>query len=312
MSAFPSDVPSYTVRPMRLEDLPAVREIDRDAFEMARRQAGASGRALRLRTLENMRAAVQRPHAGVVIEWPPGRVAGYCFTHVWGSVGWLGTLGVTPRKQGMGLGRAVTAAGLDLLHTAGCQVLALETMPESGKNIALYTRLGLHPGYMTLLCQGSPPPSQETHFETWCGDDALRRVASQIVPGLDPTPAAVWLDEEGAGETLVWREDGAPAAFAILRSTPRRLEGAQAYLTVEAAACLPQAAIHWPRYLRETQTYAERQAKLGIVLPINAAQIDLLRDALDAGMRVVHTRVRMATSAALERPDAILLLTLAM
>lgn len=37
----------------------------------------------------------------------------------------------------------MTAAGLELLRQAGCQTLALETMPESGKNIALYARLGL-------------------------------------------------------------------------------------------------------------------------------------------------------------------------
>ena len=312
MSLFSSGVPPYTVRPMCLDDLVTVREIDRDAFEQARRQGGEGTRALRLRTLENMQAALQRPHPGVVVEWPPGRVAGYCFTHVWGSVGWLGTLGVTPRKQGVGLGRAVTAAGLDLLHEAGCQVLALETMPENGKNIALYTRLGLQPGHLTLLCQGSPASAPATHFEIWDGGDALRRVASQIVPGMDPTPAALWLEQEGAGETLVWHEDGQPVAFAVLRSAPRRLDGAQSYLTIEAAACVPQAAIHWPRYVREMQTFAQRRVKVGIVMPINAAQIDLLRDTLDVGMRVVHTRVRMATSAALDQPGAILMLTLAM
>lgn len=312
MSVFSSGGPPYTIRPMCLDDLPTVREIDRDAFEQARRQFGGGARVLRLRTLENMQAAVQRTHPGVVVEWPPGRVAGYCFTHVWGSVGWLGTLGVMPRKQGVGLGRAVTAAGLDLLHEAGCQIRALETMPENGKNIALYTRLGLRPGHLTLLCQGNPAPATSTRFELWEGDDSLRRIASQIVPGLDPTPAALWLEQEGAGDTLVWREDGAPVAFAVLRSAPRRLDGAQSYLTVEAAACLPQAASHWPRYLHEMQNFAQRRVKVGIVMPINAAQIDLLRDTLDAGMRVVHTRVRMATSVALDHPGAILMMTLAM
>ncbi|MCZ7538938.1 MAG: hypothetical protein M5U29_03265 [Anaerolineae bacterium] len=185
-------------------------------------------------------------------------------------------------------------------------------MPENGKNIALYTRLGLRPSHLTLLCQGSPTPAASTHFDIWGGDDALRWVASQIVPGMDPTPAALWLDQEGAGDTLVWHEDGVPVAFAALRAAPRRLDGAQSYLTIEAAACLPQAAAHWPRYLREMQTFAMRRVKVGIVIPINAAQIDLLRDTLDAGLHVVHTRVRMATSAALDQPGAIMMLTLAM
>jgi mycothiol synthase len=130
---------------MRPADLKAVCQIDRDAFETYRRQQRQLTRPLRLRTPENMNAALRRPMPGVVIESPPGRIAGYCFTHIWGSFGWLGTLGVAPSQQGSGLGRAVTAAGLRVLREAGCRVLALETMPESGKNLALYIRLGLEP-----------------------------------------------------------------------------------------------------------------------------------------------------------------------
>jgi predicted N-acetyltransferase YhbS len=114
-------------------DLKAVCQVDRDAFEAYRRQQRQLTHPLRLRTPENMNAAIRRPHPGVVVESPPGRIAGYCFTHHWGTLGWLGTLGVTPPRQGLGLGRAVIAAGLDLLREIGCQTLALETMPESGK-----------------------------------------------------------------------------------------------------------------------------------------------------------------------------------
>jgi predicted N-acetyltransferase YhbS len=128
---------------MALADLEAVRYVDRDAFETYRRQQHQLNRPLQLRTVENLQAAIQRPYPGVVIESPPGRIVGYCFTHVWGSLGWLGTLGVTPHSQGFGLGRAVIAAGLDLLREAGCRIRALETMPESGKTLALYARLGL-------------------------------------------------------------------------------------------------------------------------------------------------------------------------
>ncbi|MBN1963046.1 MAG: GNAT family N-acetyltransferase [Anaerolineae bacterium] len=305
--------PEYTIRQMSPADLGIVRQIDRDAFDMMRRQERRPSHALNLRTLDNMRAALRRPHPGVVIEWPPGRVVGYCFTHVWGSLGWLGTLGIAPRSQGIGLGRAVIAAGLDVLRRAGCRVLALETMPDSGKNLALYTRLGLDPRHLTVLCQGAPPQVTSTHFERWNGDgDSLRQIASGLVPGLDPAPAARWLAEEQAGDTLIWSEGGQPVAFAALRAGPRRDEGFPSSLTVEAAACLPEAAHLWPRYLGEMQTHARNQGKSGLVLPVNTHQAVLLRGLLDAGLRIVHTRVRMATGESLGGPESILLMTLAM
>jgi len=297
---------------MTPSDLKDVCQIDRDAFDAYRRAHRQINRPLRLRTPENMNAALRRPHPGVVIESPPGHIAGYCFTHVWGSLGWLGTLGVAPRKQGFGLGRAVIAAGLDVLREAGCTTLALETMPESGKNLALYTNLGLDARYMTFLYQGAITPATSTHFYRWSGSGEIAAISGRIVPGLDCTPAAHWLENEEAGVTLIWREDGVPVAFAVLRHGPRRLQSTQNYLTIETAACLPGATVHWPRYLGEMQTYAQSRGTNGLVLPVNAQQYPLLRSMLAAGMQIVHTRVRMVSGPSIGDPDAVLMITLAM
>ncbi len=304
--------PPYRTRIITPADLKVIAQIDRDAFEEYRRQQRQLVRPLRLRTLENMNAAIRRPYPGVVVESPPGQVVGYCFTHVWGSLGWLGTLAVAPSHQGRGLGRAVIAAGLTLLRQAGCQTLALETMPESGKNIALYTRLGLEPRALTLLFQGAVHSAPETTFEVWQGGSTLRDIASRLMLGLDPTPAARWLEDEEAGRTLVWQRDGVPVAFAALRHRVRRPEGLQTHLTVEVAACLPEAASLWPQLLGEMQTYAERLHLMGLVLPVNARQMTLVRATLDAGLLIVHTRVRMIAGDELGSADDVLLLTLAM
>lgn len=305
--------PHYT-RPFEPDDRELVRQIDRDAFERVRRERGELSERLRLRTAENIAAAFERPFPGVALEAPRGRVVGYCFTHVWGSLGWLGTLGITPDRQGLGLGRPLVAAGLKLLDQAGCTIHALETMPDSGRNLALYARLGLEPHRLTLLCQGAPSPARETRWTIWAGEDgALSAIGNAFAPGLDLTPAARWLRREEAGETLVWHDDaGQPVCFAALRHTPRRPYSVQAYLTVEAAACLPRAAHDWPRFLAEMQTYALQRGKAGFVLPVNAQQSSLLRALLDAGMQIVHTRVRMVRGPLLGSPDALLALTLAM
>jgi ribosomal protein S18 acetylase RimI-like enzyme len=309
-----ANVPPHILRPMTPADLSTVRDIDREAFETYRRQHGQLQHRLPLRTLANMRAALDRPFPGVIIEWPKGQPAGYCFTHLWGSVGWLGTLGVRPRKQGYGLGKAVIAGGLGLLREAGCSTLALETMPESGKNLAVYTRLGLDVGSMTLLLRGESDPARETHFDLWDGENenALRAVTNTLVPGLDPTPAAQWLAAERAGDTLVWHDGGQPFAFAIVRHAPRRDASRQTHLTVEMAACAPDAADRWPQVLAELQNFARGIDKAGLLLPVNAAQAGLLRGTLETGLHIMHTRVRMARGAPLGGPDAVLLMTLAM
>jgi len=307
-----ADEAAAIVRPITPADLKAVAEIDRDAFETYRRQQRQLTRPLRLRTPENMHAALRRPHAGVVVEAPPGRVVGYCFAHVWGSLGWLGTLGVTPARQGFGLGRRVIEGGLDLLREAGCTTLALETMPESGKNLALYTRLGLEPRYLTLLLRGGLARAPLTHYERWQGGDELAGIAGELVPGLDPTPAARWLDAEQAGDTLIWREGGQPVAFAALRHAMRRAQSPPSFVTVEAAACLPGAAARWPAYLADMQTYAQTRGLAGLLLPVNARQLELVRALLDAGLHVAFTRARMARGPWLGAPDALLMMTLAM
>ncbi|HML22309.1 MAG TPA: GNAT family N-acetyltransferase [Aggregatilinea sp.] len=308
-----SDAPPYTIRTMAPDEGGVLEQLDWEAFETYRLRHTKEGHPLRHRTSANMDAALHRPYSGVVIEWPPGKVAGYCFTHVWGSLGWLGTLGVAPKNQGFGLGYAVTAAGIALLREAGCTTIALETMPDSGKNLGLYTRLGLEGRDLTVLCQGIPDLATSVRFDLWQGGSStLEAIAGQIVPGLNPAPAAQWLLDEDAGQTLIWWDDGHPAAFASLRTGSRREGSYHLYLVVEAAACTPRAAVHWPRYLSEIQWYARSLRKSGVVLPVNMRQPALLRAALSAGLKIVQTRARLGVGDDLGASDDVLMLTLAM
>lgn len=311
-----SDSMSYDleplIRPMTTADIKDVTRVDRDAFDAYRRGQLQTTRTYPFRTPQNVNAAVRRPHPGVVIEQPKGTLIGYCFTHVWGSLGWLGTLGITPRRQGFGFGRAVIAAGLEALREAGCTTLALETMPESGKNLALYTDEGMEARYLTFAYQGLPRPADAVHYDLWDGGPELRQIAGQIVPGLDPMPSAQWLEDEEAGHTLVWSEDGQPTAFAALRHRSRRLKSLQEYLTCETAACVPAAADRWNDYLREMGAYAKSLGKRGLIFPVNGRQLGLLRAMRALRMRIAYTRVRMVIGDWIGAPDDILLLTLAM
>ena len=185
-------------------------------------------------------------------------------------------------------------------------------MPESGKNLAIYTRLGLTPHMLTLLFRGALAPAPRGRFEFWDGGDELAQIAGRLVPGLDPTPAARWLVEEQAGDTLIWRDGGQPVAFAALRHAMRRQGAPPSFVTVEAAACLPAAAGQWPDMLADMQMYARSGGLGGLILPANARQLELTRGLLAAGLHIAFTRVRLVAGAELGTPDAILMFTLAM
>lgn len=56
-----------------------------------------------------------------------------------GAVGWIGTIFVAPDLRGRGLGRALTAAVIDGLESAGCRTFVLVSTAEG---LPLYERMG--------------------------------------------------------------------------------------------------------------------------------------------------------------------------
>jgi len=97
------------------------------------------------------------PH-GLLIAEIDGEIAGFCWTKIHGGhshkhsegeaehdhdpIGEIYIMGVTPKFQGRGIGRAVTIAGLKQLRYAGIFSAMLYVDAENASAIALYTSLG--------------------------------------------------------------------------------------------------------------------------------------------------------------------------
>lgn len=87
--------------------------------------------------------------AGLLLAERDGALAGFVWTKVHpagelgpGEVGEIYVLGVTPAAQGQGLGRALTAAGLDHLAARGLTSAVLWVAGDNAAAIATYRRAG--------------------------------------------------------------------------------------------------------------------------------------------------------------------------
>lgn len=76
-------------------------------------------------------------------------IAGFCWVKIPGpSHGEIYVVGVHPRAQGLGLGRALVLAGLDRMTTRGAPEVRLYVDGDNERAIALYRALGFQPHHV--------------------------------------------------------------------------------------------------------------------------------------------------------------------
>ncbi|MDO8106509.1 mycothiol synthase [Isoptericola sp. b441] len=96
-------------------------------------------------TLADLRAREAEPWfdpAGLLLAERDDALVGFVWTKLVGAVGEIYTVGVVPRAQGTGLGRALTVAGLDHLRRRGAHRAELFTDADNAPAVHLYESLG--------------------------------------------------------------------------------------------------------------------------------------------------------------------------
>lgn len=66
-------------------------------------------------------------------------------------------VGVTPEAQGMGLGKALTIAGIEHLHGKGLQAIMLYVDGDNAAAVALYRKLGFTRWDVDVMYAGKTP-----------------------------------------------------------------------------------------------------------------------------------------------------------
>jgi GNAT superfamily N-acetyltransferase len=212
-----------------LRDIESLNRVFADAFTDRYSRDGLVG--VRVPQLNNLvwRYALEDAGDGSMV-WrdADGQMVAFNMVHRSGTEGWMGPLAVRPDRQGEGLGSAMVRTGIEWLRGQGAATIGLETMPRTVDNIGFYSRLGLVPSHLTVTLihdlsrrTMGVPELLSAAGSGWTDQiDECRRLADQVLPGVDFTRELALTRELGIGDTTLVREGRNLTAFALWHSTP--------------------------------------------------------------------------------------------
>lgn len=301
-----------SIRSMEERDLPGVAQIEAGVFTDWYRTYRRETEALAERTLQELRYATSiDPQGNFVAVTLDGATAGFIFSRTWGSVGWFGTFGVPTQFQGLGVGKKLVARTVEHLRSRA-DVVGLETMPESGSNIGLYTRAGFALGHPTVILELSLIHEAERlrgapscDVVVWNGEDTwsrrrllsgMREVSDAVWPGLDYSAEIMAYRGHEIGETLVsLGRGGQVAGFAVLRTAPFREHDTSGRAYVHILAVRPgddeQAVLD--DLLGQVWVRATRVGFSTVYTGVNGQHHEALRLLLSRGFKTRRAAIRM-------------------
>lgn len=294
------------IRLMEPGDVDAVRAVEAESFGAWHREAKGRQKDLHLRTRANILSLLERDPEGCFVAVEGSRPVGFIFSRTWGSVGWFGTFGVLPERQGEGIGQRLVAASVDYLKRDPDRVIGLETMPESAYNLGFYLNQGFEPRFLVLqltrrVDDGTTAgPSLARWSEL---DEAgrerrlaeLRTITDRIRPGLDYAKEVLVSDRHNLGDTLfLLREDCVVGACTVLLIGKREGEETD-QAAVQVLVLDPQqtSAAALADLMVAAQTLARERGRGSLLTPANARHTWAVRQLFQLGFRVERARVCM-------------------
>ena len=214
---------------VREGDISELNTVFSDAFTERYRRDGMVGVRVPNLNPQVWRYAIEDAADGAML-WRDsrGEIAAFNMVHRSGVEGWMGPLAVRTESQGSGAGKQVVEHGIAWLRAQGVRVIGLETMPRTMDNIGFYSGLGFLPGRLTITltldaASADRPPELLSRMGPSGRDDALvaaRALVSEMAPGYDFTREIVLTESLSLGDTLLLREKGALAGFALCHTAP--------------------------------------------------------------------------------------------
>lgn len=195
----------FLVRPLRPDDVPAAQALMADTWSnLLKRQTGLE-MPYPVRPAAWYAARLRHEPLGCLCVEEDGRIVGTGFALSCGNVGWIGPMEVSPAFQGRGIGTELLVSLETYLASKGCKAIGLETMKDVARNLDFYARGGYVPELDMLYLEKEWLEGQDAGRPEQGRVDAkeIRRLASTISPGFDPTSEFLMYEEMGTGKTLM-------------------------------------------------------------------------------------------------------------
>lgn len=237
-----------------------------------------------------------------------GHFAGSNFATRWGSFATFGPLSIRPALWERGIAQHLLEATMARFAEWGVAHAGLYTFAESPKHIGLYQRYGFHPRFLTMLmaqpvrATGALQPAETVaaldRVQRAAALDACRAIADALLPGLDLTREIATVQAQALGDTLLLREDGAVAGFAVCHAGAGTEAGSGVcYIKFAAVPPDAQAPRRFDALLALCERFAALRGATEIVAGVNASREGAWHALLARGFR---TQVQ---GVAMQRPN---------
>lgn len=289
------------IRQITQSDFAAVRELDGLAW--AGLYPPFKKRTKKYRTLINLATNWSDDPEGCFVAEQNGNLRGYIFCHIWGSLGLIGTFGVSPHHRGTGIGRKLLERSIKHLESKKCTTIGLETRPDNAYNVGLYLAHGFKPKYLTLLMECSVTNrAVRGKFVEWSKldrsgreivADKLLSICHAVQPGLDYVKMGELRAITGEGEIVAMGKRNGPLGFAVVRTTPRFVREKFTDAFVEAMAVRSGNDGEFIGMIRTLEGLASKWNKRTLVLPVNSSDWSVIQILLWHGFRLRRSLLRM-------------------
>ena len=294
------------VRPMRADDVEAADRVLRLAFGTIRGlpdPSTAFGDRDLVRT--RFRAAPECAWTAEV----DGDVVGSVFATRWGSFGFLGPLTVAPGLWGRGIGSRLLEPVLEAFERWDLRQAGLFTFADSPKHLGLYQKHGFWPGALTVVASkevgaatrgpyalaSSEAESRRSHVL-----DEARGLTDQVFPGLDVGREIAAALDQGIGDAVLLRHEGALEGVAVCHCGSGSEAGDDTcYLKFAAARPGESAGTSFERLLDACEAFAAESGLRRLVAGVDTGRLDAYRRLLARGFEVEQIGLSMRL-----RPDA--------
>jgi len=291
---------------MREQDLSKVNLVQSKAFTHARIKTGQTTNHVPLCRPGFLKMYFEGNRNGSFVVEEKGRINGYCFSRLWGKVGWIGPLAVLPEMQRQGLGKQLLRANIACLKSQGASVIGLELEAASSNNLGFYAKYGFQVQSMPVdlmidatKLNSCPSDDCKVEFLSQSSKKSmlkkqLARLSSKLCPGLDYHSEFDLVAANNFGDTMVIKLNEEVIAFALAHTESYAEDERRQFLKINLMQADPDIGLTiLPTILKHCSLWAESLSLPYLYIRVPAECAVAFEKLLRYGFKVLRNDIRM-------------------